>query len=469
MKPIVFTLFGASGDLAKLKLFPAIYELALRKNLPQDFYLLGFARSKISDQKFREDFKQSVQAKFKVNGKILKKILAHTYYFQGDYDQKADFQKLKDYQKKLTGSSKFSQIAYFSVPPTAFQSIIKNLGETKLASDDLKIVLEKPFGTDLKSATELFHFTSTYFTEDQIFLLDHYLGKSAVQSVLGLRHHNRLLNLLMKGPEVANIQISAFESLGVDKRVGYFEQVGTLKDMVQSHLLQVLALITMSIPLSENDNSLHREKNNILSALKFYPKKNNLVLGQYEHYTKKEGVLKDSKTDTFAALRLFIDRESWYQVPIYIRTGKKLNKRHSYIVIELKKFAFQSEKEEANRIIIEFAPEEKISIKLLNKHGRSTEYQELTTSDSIACQGESCMSEHSALILDILNNKKTYFLSFPEILASWKLIDSITGFIKNTKLKPVIYSQDSCGPQQQYKLPEMDGYKWYKHGTTIDH
>lgn len=462
----VFIIFGASGDLAKLKLFPAIYALALQKRLPKEFFIVGYARTEKSRKKFQKEFEQAVKDAFKkdLNKKILKELIQNIYYYSGQYDQVSDFKKFRKYLKDLTNRTTITKLAYFSVPPIAFKSIIENLGKTKIsAREDLRLIIEKPFGSSTRSAKNLFHFVARYFEEEDVYLLDHYLGKSAVQSILHLRHANRLLNLMMKGPEVSNIQITASETLGVHDRVSYYEKVGSTKDMVQSHLLQILALITMSIPITENADSLHREKNNILSALQFTKSPKNLVIGQYEHYRDKKDVPPNSKTETFTAVRLFIDRESWYKVPIYIRTGKKLKEKHTYITIEFKKFAFQSKDEEPNRLIIELQPEEKVTIKLVNKSRSSAEeYETISTSDSIACTGDFCLPEHGLLILDVMRKKKEHFLCFPEIIASWKITDSIIEFIRRGKVDLEIYKQGSIGPTSQKKLTKTDGFKWYE-------
>ncbi|MBI2634451.1 hypothetical protein HYW82_02135, partial [Candidatus Peregrinibacteria bacterium] len=371
----------------------------------------------------------------------------------------------KEYLKKLSGHSKKTRtpttLAYFSVPPIAFKDIIRNLGETKSKTDDIRLILEKPFGEDTKSATELFHFTARYFDEERVYLLDHYLGKSAVNSILHLRHSNRLLNLMIKGPEIANIQITAFEKIGVSARTGYFNKVGTIKDMIQSHLLQTLALVAMSIPITENATSLHREKYAILSALKFIESEENIVLGQYKSYTKEKDIPKNSRTETFAALRLFIDRESWHKTPIYIRTGKKLHEKHTYIVIELKKFSFQPKDEEPNRVILELQPNEKINIRLVNRLGTASRYQEITTSDSLACEGDDCLPEHGLLLLDVMRHRRVNFLSFPEIIASWEITDQILKCIKRKNIKIEKYSDGSDGPKSQNNLTNLDRFKWF--------
>lgn len=463
-KPFIFTVFGASGNLAEIKIFPTLYELKLKRMLPAEFFIVGYARSDMTLEKFKNYFAKSVKGHYdgKVNEEVLNALLSHVHYVEGQYDKKEDFISYKKYLEKITGRKNLPNICYFAVPPVVFKPIIKNLGETrKSPKEDLRLVLEKPFGDDASSASDLFHSVTTYFNEDQVYLLDHYLGKSVVQSILTLRESNRILNLMMKGSEVANIQISAFETLGVEDRVGYFERVGTLKDMIQSHLLQVLALITMSIPVTNSDKSLHREKYSILSAVKFSKSKKNIVLGQYESYKSIKEVPKNSRTDTFAALRLFIDRQSWYKVPIYIRTGKKLHEHHTYIVIELKKHAFQPHDEQPNRVVIEFYPDEKLNIKLVNKHGREAMYQDITTSDTIACEGDSCMPEHGVLLLDALRGRKKFFLSFPEVIATWELVDSIVKFAKKSHVNVEIYKDGSMGPKSQDKLTEMDDFKWY--------
>jgi len=463
-KPFIVTIFGASGNLAKTKIFPTLYELMSKRMFPKEFFVVGYARSELSQEKFKDVFKQSIKNHYRgtVNEKVLNALLKHIYYFAGKYDKQQDYVKLRKFIRKTVNNKKMINMAYFAVPPIVFKDIIQNLGETRRSqNEDLRLVLEKPFGDDASSARDLFHFVSRYFDEEQVYLLDHYLGKSVVQSILTLRHSNRILNLIMKGPEVANIQITGFEDVGVEDRVGYFERVGTLKDMVQSHLLQVLSLITMSIPITEHAASLHREKYSILSAVKFTRARKNIVLGQYESYRKHKDVPGNSNTDTFAALRLLIDRQSWYKVPIYIRTGKKLHEKHTYVVIELKKFAFQSASEPPNRIVIEFYPEEKINIKLVNKHGRIPHYQDITTSDTIACEGDSCLPEHGVLLMDVLCKRKKHFLSFPEVIATWELTDSIIKFIKRNHIKVEKYKDNSEGPASQNKLTKMDGFEWF--------
>lgn len=470
--PFILTIFGASGDLAKIKIFPTLYSMMAEKKLPKEFFIIGFARTEKTREAFQQEFRKNVIAHSSrtVNKSLLKKLVDRIHYFIGEYDNAPDYEKFARFidEKILalphrSARRPFQHIFYFSVPPTVFRPIIQHLGESRLhqKNKNLRLVIEKPFGEDSASALDLFHFVARYFKDEQIFLLDHYLGKPAVQSIFHLRHSNRLLNQMLKGPEIANIQITAMEKIGVEDRVGYFDQVGMLKDMMQSHLLQVLALITMSIPVTDRSISIQKEKYNILSSLNFIPRPQNVVLGQYHSYQKLKKVSKKSPTDTFAALRIFIDRESWWSVPIYMRTGKMMNRKNTYVVVELKKFAFQKKEDDPNRIIIELQPDEKITIKLINKHRGGSEQQEVITTDSIACDKGQCLPEHAALLLDVLHGEKTYFLSFPEIIAAWQVIDTVIKVVRENKIKTQQYGDGSEGPHTQHLLTQLDGFSWY--------
>lgn len=465
-KPFLLTIFGASGDLAKLKIFPALYELAVRKMLPKDFYIIGYARSKKTRSDFQKEFLYSIVQAYGKNQDfstdVLDQLLEHVHYFSGQYTEQKDFEKYRDFVEKVAGNKKIPHIAYFSVPPSVFEPIVENLAATRRSKNqDVRVVLEKPFGDDERSAAQLFNVVSRYFTEDQIYLLDHYLGKSSVQSILSLRHANSILNMLLKGKEIATIQITALEDIGVKDRIGYFDSVGIIKDMFQSHLTQILAMITMSIPITEEAESFQREKYAILSALKFSPKRDHVYLGQYDGYKELKGVAKGSATETFFATKIKIDRESWYGVPIFVRTGKKLDRKATYVVVEFKKMKFQKEME-PNRLILELQPEEKIHIKLMNKHGHETKHYEVNASQSIACDVKGCFSEHATLLLDVLHKRKLHFLSFAEIIAAWRITDSILGFIRRNKVPVETYTPGIRSPEKSKKIFQKPKEEWYE-------
>lgn len=461
-KPFLFTVFGASGDLVKTKIFPSFYELARAKKLPKDYWFIGYARTPMTREEFHASVKKSIIEHVSgADEKVVKDLLAHVWYFSGQYGERHAFQAYHEFVKKTTNKNNLTHIAYFSVPPSVYEDVVRNLAETRSSlQDDIRLVIEKPFGESKESAERLYHFVLQYFRDDQFYLLDHYLGKSAVRSILQLRQANRILSHMMRGSEVANIQITAFEKRGVEDRAGYFDQIGMTKDMVQSHLLQILALVTMSIPVRKDPENLQREKNSILSALECPCDAKNVVIGQYKGYQGRDKKAAH-KAETFTALRLLIDREEWFRVPVYIRTGKKLHKKHTFVVLELKKYPFQSEKEEPNRVIIELQPEEKIHITLINKHEDVSAYQQIVTSDSIACAIDGCLPEHATLLKEVMMGEKLHFLSFAEILASWRLIDEVDTIVKSKKVVMHTYPDGSTGPKAQEELPKMDGNAWY--------
>lgn len=472
-KPFILTIFGASGDLAKLKIFPALFSLAAQKRLPKEFLIVGYARSAKSEAEFRAEFEASAKSAcqkgdidFPYCQETIAELLKHVSYFSGKYDDAKDFERyfafLQESAHQKNTALPEMHITYFSVPPTVFQPIIHNIAlARKSANDDIRIILEKPFGVDETSATALFHFLSRFFREDQVYLLDHYLGKASVQSILALRHNNAILNLLLKGREISSIQITAHEAVGVEDRAGYFDSAGIIKDMFQSHLTQILAMMTMSIPITADAYSFHREKQAILSALDFSPRAENVYLAQHEGYTDIKGVSPHSQTETYFAVKLKIDRESWYGVPIFIRTGKKLKRKTTMIVVEFKRLTFQKDNATPNRLIFELQPEEMIHVKLLNQYGQSSDYHEIATSESIACRGGDCLPEHARLLLDVFKNEKLNFLSFPEIIAEWRITDTILNFIQDKKIPLHKYKEGVSAPEGIKDIFRQKDEAWF--------
>lgn len=458
------TIFGASGDLAKIKIFPALFELAWQKRLPENYVIYGYARSAKTDAEFREEFAKSVKDKFgdTVDQKILDEMLKKVFYFTGGYDAPEDYEKFfKELESKCQNNqTKF--IFYYSTPPTAFNDITRNLAKHK--NDRFSICLEKPFGGDEATAKDMFAILEEYFDENQVYLLDHYLGKESVQSITSMRYANSIINHLLKGELIKYIQITGIEDIGIKERGKYFDEVGIIKDMIQSHLLQLLALVTMSMPNSLNYASVHREKYHILSALKFDPE-NFLAKGQYESYKNENGIKKDSTTETFAAIKLCIDQTEWAQVPIYIRTGKRVNRKHTYITIVFKKLHFQESIEglKHNKLIIELQPKANVYFKITNKRGGTyEEFHQMAEGQSLECFGDDCLPEHGRLILDVLKGERMHFLSFNEVLACWKFIDTVLAESKKQNLKLEIYEDGSNGPEGQDKLLQKEGHVWHE-------
>lgn len=459
-----FTLiiFGASGSLAKLKLFPAIYELLYEKRMPKDFKVVGYSRTKMSDEEFRKHFASAVKDRVQnFDEKILDELLKNVSYFSGNYDDKNDYESFKQYLEKIEKSKNRIRVSYFSVPPSAFHDIFRNLGKVKFDTEKskLRLIIEKPFGYDLRSAKKLKNSLYKYFKEDQFYLLDHYLGKEAVTNLLSLRYANPILTTLLNRQNVSNIQISAMESRDIEGRANYFDHVGILRDMVQSHLLQILAFLTMDLP-KDTIESMQSEKKKVLRSMKISEYKN-IVRGQYKDYGKEEGVEKNSTTETYAALKLEVKNSTWKGVPVYIRSGKALKEQWTSIVIEFKK---RVSKLPPNRILIQLQPYEKIEFYMLTKLGGKTfDFHQITTGRPIYCSGD-CLTEHGRLLLDVIEGKHELFLNFDEIFAAWKLMDPVQKIcdkMKKKNCKPETYSRGSLGPKSADELLRKDGFEWF--------
>lgn len=449
-------IFGASGSLAKLKIFPSLYELAFEGRMPKDFKIMGYGRTPMTDEEFRIFFEESVRKAHEfIDEKALSKVLKNLHYHSGQYDDSKDYRALKRELQKIEKNKSRIRMAYFSVPPTAFDPILKNLGEvnfnTRLAP--LRLIIEKPFGTNLSTAKKLKRRLNKHFKEEQYFLLDHYLGKEAVSNLLSLRYSNSILTTLMHSKYVENIQITAMESKDIEGRSNYFDHVGILRDMVQSHLLQILAYLTMLAPQEQNSEAIHKEKARILKSIRV--NKKSLVRGQYMGYRREKGIPKDSQTETYAALELTMKHPLWKGVPIYIRSGKALKTKWTSVVITFKPRWAQREHGQLppNRLVIQLQPYEKIEFQLLTKLGGKTfDFHEMTTGRPIYCSGD-CLSEHGRLFLDVVEGKKDLFLNFDEIFAAWKVIDPLQKTCDSkhrAKCEPIPYKKGSLGPEDNF-------------------
>jgi glucose-6-phosphate 1-dehydrogenase len=466
-----FTLFifGASGSLAKLKLYPAIYELVRENRTPKDFKIVGYARTPMTNKEFRDFFAAAIRkAEKHVDEKALKKLLKNVHYFTGQYDDQADYKRFLRELRSIEKEKNRVRIAYFSVPPSAFDPILKNLGSVNFntVKGKLRLVVEKPFGYNLGSAKRLRKSLIKHFDRDQIYLLDHYLGKEAVSNLLSLRYANSVLTTLMHRKYVSNIQITAMEDKDIEGRSNYFDNVGILRDMVQSHLLQILAFLTMYAPQEQRTKAVAHEKAKILSSVKITNPKKHVVRGQYQGYTKEKGIPADSQTETYAALKMELNHPLWKGVPIYMRSGKSLKQKWTSVVIEFKPRASQRRHGDLppNRLVIQLQPFEKIEFFLLTKLGGKTfKFHDLTTGRPIYCSGD-CLTEHGRLLLDVISGQQRFFLNFEEIFAAWKVIDPLQKVCNKMRKKHCslhTYKKGSLGPAAANKLIEADGFEWF--------
>ncbi len=466
-KPLTVTVFGASGSLAKLKIFPSIYELYHKKRLNPKFCLLGYSRTRMSTEEFRETFKASVRKHIDyVDEKKLENLTSKVHYFGGQYDNPEDFRKFETFFNDKKPNGENIHVAYLSVPPSVFSNIAKNLGNTGLNNAKmLRVIVEKPFGYDLESAKKLKKVLYKSFKPVQIFLLDHYLGKESVINLISLRYANPMISALMDRNLISNIQVNALEKVDVDGRGSYFDDVGTIRDMIQSHIIQIISFFAMDLPTHETSEKIIKEKTKLIKALKLKDIDKNVVRGQFTGYKDLDGVSKKSQTETYAAIKMEIDRPKWKGIPIYMRTGKAINQQWTSVVVEFKVDCDRCEKQKnpPNRIVFQLQPYQKIEFHMLTKLGGETfDFHSLTTGQAIQCVGD-CLSEHGRLFLEAVSNRKALFLDFEQIFSAWKIIDRIKHSTKDSNgkcCKLNSYSKNSFGPKQADKLIERDGFKW---------
>lgn len=455
----IFTIFGASGDLADLKLFPALFELYSEKKFADEIYIVGYARSDLSRSDFQDKFRISVEDFCKEEGITLDKglverLLSNVYYFQGSYDKQVDFENYIKFVDEIGCSNYEQELFHFSVPPRAYDEIIENIAKVRTgkSKNKVKLLVEKPFGDDLETAMKLEHLVKRYFSEEQIYMIDHYLGKQAIRSIVNLRMHNRILNLLFSGREISNIQISALEPITVENRLNYYDNTGALKDMFQSHLLQLLSIVMMDLPINLNCESFASSKENVIDNLEI----EDCVFGQYEGYCKDHKNQCNLNTDTFFALKLKINKQRWQGVPIYIRSGKAMDRKQTSVVIEFKNYPHQDGMANHNRMIFEVDPHPSINLSFMNTNGDKNTGNEIITDEELDCGNRRCLSPHALLFHDAIRNRRDFFVTFKQAIKSWKLTEE---FLKGKKI--VKYRNGSSYVGDSIKLIEADNNKWF--------
>ena len=493
-QPCAIVIFGASGDLAKIKLIPAIYELLRERLLPDNFALVGYARTKMSDDEFRTLCKESV-AKFSRSAKkggvddaLLGRLLANTTYVAGQYGSVEDFKNLKGKLAEVDQrhGTQGNRLFYMSTPPEAFEPIVVGLGEAGLtqrhASQPFqRLIIEKPFGTDLATAKHLNEVLNRTLGEEQVFRIDHYLGKETVQNLMVLRFANSIFEPLWNHKYIDHVQITVSETVNADDRAGYYDKSGALRDMVQNHIFQLMALIAMEPPASLDAKSIRDEKTKVYQSIR--PIRESQVdtyaiRGQYgageannkrtDGYLKAKGVAPESKTETFAALKLYIDNWRWSGTPFYIRTGKAMPQKLSEITIRFNSppnALFQKQCETPvypNDLIIKVAPEEGISWRINGKvPGGAMNIKPVAMDFAYADTFKVEAPEaYERLIYDAIVGDQSLFIRGDEAEAAWTVIDPIERGWAQSKAPPHAYTPGSWGPQKALDLIELDGRRW---------
>lgn len=470
--PFSLVLFGASGHLARIKIFPALYFLALKKRLPAAYDIVGYARTSMTDEAFRAHVASAVKENvLEVNEKVLEDMLGHCHYEAGQYDDTAAFTSLAKKLGTLEGKEKRVRLAYLSIPPSVFGVTLTNICESGIRDEKhaFRCIIEKPVGSDGKSFEELLAKISTCFRPDEVYMLDHYLGKEAVRNTYYLRHANPVIERLLKNTLISHVQITAAESSGLEGRAGYFDASGTLRDMFQSHLLQIAALLTMRLVGDANEIQSAR-----LDAIKkFYlPPAADLsdivMQAQYNAgdghvaYRSEEGVSKNSRTSTYAATRIMTRSSRWDGVPLFLRSGKRLKEKETRIAIEFQESSTLVGKGEArNRLDIILQGEAGMKLYLQTKLGGvEPKFRPLTMEDPLVCLGD-CLVEHSLLLLEAINGNRQWFLDADEVRCCWRLIDPLQSYLDQPKTPLAFYASGSRGPAEADAFIARFGHAWF--------
>jgi len=473
--PFSFVLLGASGNLAKLKLYPALYILALKKRFPAQYAIVGYGRTAFDETGFRALVEESVHTQLpEVNKKVLEEFLTHFHYVQGQYDSAADFSVLSE---KLTSLEKewkdAVRMAYLSIPPKIFSQVLTNMcaGGAHCKTIPFRCIVEKPVGHDLKSFEEIREQLHKHFKDEEIYLLDHYLGKEAVRNIYYLRFANPVLERLFKNSLIHHVEVTAMESYGLEGRAGYFEHTGTLRDMFQSHLLMMIGLLTMHI--RETEAAIRESRLHAVGQLYIPPAAdlNEVVLqAQYANgkvhgetvvgYREEESIPETSRVNTFAAMKLMSRESRWQGVPFYLRSGKRLGKKETRISIQFQEPHAVGEGSAPNRLDIILQGEAGMRIYLQTKIGGTTPaFRSLLLEDPLVCIGD-CLPEHGLLLLEAIHGKQTWFLTFDEVRTSWRLIDPIQHHLERETTPLFTYPAGSTGPEEADVWLGKDGVKW---------
>ncbi|MET1155355.1 glucose-6-phosphate dehydrogenase [Arthrobacter sp.] len=489
--PCSLVLFGVTGDLARKKLMPAVYDLANRGLLPPSFALVGFARRPWDDAEFAAQVKESVQqhARTPFREDIWTHLAAGIRFVEGAFDDDAAFEQLGATLKELDEKrgTQGNHAFYLSIPPNAFEQVCQMLSSHGLAQAAeaepgtpwRRVVIEKPFGHDLQSARELNNIVESVFPPDAVFRIDHYLGKETVQNLLALRFANQLFEPLWNANYVDHVQITMAEDIGIGGRAGYYDGVGAARDVIQNHLLQLLALTAMEEPISFNAEDLRAEKEKVLAAVKLPEDlSTHSARGQYTGgwqggekvtgYLEEEGFNPDSVTETYAALRLDIHTRRWSGVPFYLRAGKRLGRRVTEIAVVFKRapnLLFPNHSEDdfgQNAVVIRVQPDEGVTIRFGSKvPGTQTEVRDVTMDFGYGhAFTESSPEAYERLILDVLLGEPPLFPRHQEVELSWKILDPFEEYWAESRTKPEPYSPGSWGPASADELLARDGRTW---------
>ncbi len=488
--PTLLFIFGGSGDLTNRKLIPALYNLYIDNYLPEKFFVIGVGRTKFSSQeeyraKLLEGVMQFSRRKGEENGQW-KTFSESILYFEKDLLDDATYSDITGWinDKGNEWKARPTVIFYLAVAPQLAPGIAQKLSDKKICTDpaQTRLVFEKPFGHDLKSATELNSLLAGLFDEEQIFRIDHYLGKETVQNILAFRFANTMFEPIWNCNYIDHIQITAAETVGVEDRGSYFEQAGALRDMVQNHILQLICMVAMEAPTSFEANEIRNKKVDVLNAIRKISPENvhsHTVRGQYSSgwlkgdevkgYRQEKNVSPQSPVETYVAAKFFIDNWRWQNVPFYIRTGKYLHEKSTLITVQFKdapQFAFPKEAAETwrpNRLMFSIQPQTDIRLRFQAK--RPGPVMILNPVDMVFSYAEAYDEQepeaYETLLEDVIEGNPTLFMRADQVEAAWKVITPILEtWEKRAPVDFPNYAPDGWGPEDAEALIARDGHNW---------
>ncbi|MGH2920764.1 MAG: glucose-6-phosphate dehydrogenase [Gaiellaceae bacterium] len=483
-EPCVLVVFGASGDLTRRKIFPALYALALRDLLPESFAVLGVARTEWPDAEFRSRMEAAVRefGRDEFREEVWEELASATFYIGTDFADESGEDLVAtrlteiDRERGTCGN----RVYYLAVPPGAMEVLVQELGERRSSGGWSRLIVEKPFGRDLESARRLNELVHRHYTEEEVFRIDHYLGKETVQNMLVLRFANGIFEPIWNRQFVDHVQITVAESLGIEQRAAFYEEAGAIRDIFQNHLLQLVALTGMEPPIDFDADSVRNEKVKVLRAIRT-PAPDEVVRGQYGRgfvegeevpgYREEEGVAPDSQTETYVAAKLHIDNWRWAGTPFYVRTGKRLARRETTIAIQFESAPHlpfeQTETEELrpNLLLIHVQPDEGVSLAVGAKvPGQGLRIRTVHMDFLYGGTFRTGLPEaYERLLLDAMRGDATLFTRADEVEEQWKLVDAIVEHWKRERPDFPSYAAGAWGPEAADELIQRDGRSWRLH------
>jgi glucose-6-phosphate 1-dehydrogenase len=482
--PCALVVFGATGDLTRRKIFPALYALASRRLLPERFGVVGVARTEQSTEEWVAEMRQAVDehARDELEPDVWDELTAGLRYVATDFandggqDRVVEVLRELDQERGTAGN----RLYYLAVPPDAFETIVHELGRRRSTDGWIRLIVEKPFGHDRDSARRLNELLKTYFAEDEIFRIDHYLGKETVQNMLALRFANGIFEPIWNRQFIDHVQITVAESIGIEGRSAFYEKAGVIRDVFQNHLLQLVALTAMEPPIDFTADSVRNEKVKVLRSL-HTPGPKSVVRGQYGRgviegedvpgYREEPGVAGDSMTETYIAAKLYVDNWRWADTPFYVRAGKRLPRRETTIAIQFQRAPHPPFAEIAgdglrpNVLLIHVQPDEGVSLAVGAKvPGAGMSIRTVHMDFLYGGAFRTSLPEaYERLILDAMLGDATLFTRSDEVDEQWALVDAIVAAWKRDRPSFPNYEAGTWGPRTADDLLHRDGRSWRRH------